>query len=586
MTRRLVWRLFFFFTLVAATVLVVSTVVSWQIFDRFFREQTLAELRSDLIALERMLHADDILNRQEGLQEIVRDFGARLGVRFTVVAPDGRVLADSDENPAQMANHADRPEIRDAFAGLVGVSSRYSPTLKREQLYLALRVREGSETRFVVRASKNLYALNEAVWPLLLELALLTGLLLVIVAIVSWLFARRIGTSLRALQERAERFAAGDLRGHLAEPPVEEFARLARSLNMMATELERRLAELATQKGELEAIFASLDEALILADRDERVLWINAAAGRLFHVSPDTATGKSLIGVLGNRALAAFARAALASETSIEQEIDLLDSEGHILFAHSTPVPGDTQRVLFVFSDLTHLKKLENIRKEFVANVSHELRTPITSIKGYVETLRDGALNDPEAARRFLDIIARQSERLGAIIEDLLALSKIERDAEQGEIVTAPAAILPILTTVAQTFAERAAKRAIRMEISCPDDLVVSVNAPLIEQAVANLVDNAVKYSHDGGTITLAASVERNEVVLSVTDTGIGIPSEHLPRLFERFYRVDKARSRAAGGTGLGLAIVKHIALAHRGSVSVKSEIGKGSTFTITIPLS
>ncbi len=583
MTRKLFWRLFFFLTLAAGTALILSAIVSWRLFDRFTREQTVTELKESLVTLERVLRIEEAYGHGASFGETVRDLGTRLGIRFTVVAPDGAVLADSEEDPSHMANHGDRPEIRDALGGIVGVAARYSPTLKTEQLYVALRVRDGAETRFVIRASKTISSLRESMRPLTADLLFVTVLILCGIFGMSVLIARAISRPITTLQTGAERFAAGDLSSRLPIPETEEFARLARSLNTMASELETRISEITAQKNELEAILSSLDEALVLVDENEQVLRVNAAAGRLFHTTPAEAAGKPLVGVLANKALYEFAREVITARETLEREIDLYDSEGKMLYAHGVPV-ANRPCILLVFTDITRLKKLENIRKEFVANVSHELRTPITAIKGYVETLRDGALDDPAAARNFLDIIARQSNRLGAIIEDLLALSKIERDAEHGEIVKTTSPVKPVLLAVAQTFAERAAKKHITIEVHCEDSLSASLNAPLIEQAVGNLVDNAVTYSHDDGIITIAAREEGNDIVISVTDTGIGIASEHLPRLFERFYRVDKARSRAVGGTGLGLAIVKHIVLAHKGAVSVKSELGKGSTFSIRLP--
>lgn len=587
--RRIFWRVYFFFSLAAAITLILSVIVSGRIFERFILEQTTSELKDSLIALERVLRIEESYERAETIAETIRDFGMRLGIRFTVVSPDGTILADSMEDPSRMANHGDRPEIRDAFGGIVGVASRYSPTLKSEQLYVAIRVQTNNETRFVLRASRTLASLEETMRPFVSDLLFAAILILAGILGASAVVARSFSAPIVSLQREAERVAGGDLLRRLPESDIEEFSRLAHSLNTMAEARERQITELTVQKNELEAILASLDEALVLVDNREQVLRINAAAGKLFHTDPAEAAGKPLVGVLVNKALYEFARQVITTGTATEREIDLYDSEGNLLYARGVPVTGcslDCLCILLVFSDITHLKKLENIRKEFVANVSHELRTPITSIKGYIETLRDGAINDPVAARNFLDIIARQSDRLGAIIEDLLALSKIERDAEHGEIVKTLSPIKPILVAATQPFAERAAKRNITIEILCDETLSVPINAPLIEQAVGNLLDNAVKYSNENGRITVEARSDGTKVVINVTDTGIGIAAEHLSRLFERFYRVDKARSRAAGGTGLGLAIVKHIVLAHGGAVSVKSEMGKGSTFSLHLPLS
>jgi two-component system phosphate regulon sensor histidine kinase PhoR len=237
-----------------------------------------------------------------------------------------------------------------------------------------------------------------------------------------------------------------------------------------------------------------------------------------------------------------------------------------------------------VLNDVTRLRKLERIRSEFVTNVSHELKTPITAIKGYVETLQDGALRDPEEAGRFLGVVARHVDRLNAIIEDLLLLARIEQQEEKAEVALAPGAIEPVLRSAAQACESPAHEKNTEIRVACEPGLEANVNASLLEQAVVNLLDNAVKYSEPGSPIDLGGAREGGEIVISVQDRGCGIAPQHLPRMFERFYRVDKARSRKAGGTGLGLSIVKHIAQAHRGSVSVESAVGKGSIFRIRLP--
>ncbi|HOW52786.1 MAG TPA: ATP-binding protein [bacterium] len=580
MKRRLLWRLLPAFIAVVAVSLFLFSLVAFRIFDNFHLAQITDELRAQIMLAEPNLRA------AADLQQAVQELGERTGTRFTVILPDGTVTADSAEDPAQMANHADRPEVRNAFGGVVGMSTRYSPTLKKDLTYVALRVRTAGETQFVLRAAKPLRGVKEAIRPVFGVILLAALIIAVAAALVSYIVARRMSIPLRHIQEGAEKFAAGELRSRLAVPDTEEFARLARSLNTMAAELDTRIRTITDQRNELQTILTSMDEALIVVGDDETVLRLNRAAGALFHTAVEEAEGKPVVGVVRNRALHEFIREVLATGLSGQREVELYDSDGRVLLTHGTIVPGETRMALLVFSDVTRLKKLENIRKEFVANVSHELRTPITSIKGFVETLRDGAVDDPANARSFLDTIARQSDRLGAIIEDLLALSKIERDTEQGGIARDRANLRPILDAAVQLFRERAAERGIGIVTVCEETLTAPVNAALLEQAIVNLVDNAVKYSSDNGTITLEARRTGNEATISVADTGVGIASEHLPRLFERFYRVDKARSRTVGGTGLGLAIVKHIALAHGGSVSVESEPGKGSTFSLHLPIS
>jgi two-component system phosphate regulon sensor histidine kinase PhoR len=293
--------------------------------------------------------------------------------------------------------------------------------------------------------------------------------------------------------------------------------------------------------------------------------------------------------VVRNPELQNFIEQTLAGSEAVESQVIILneDEERYLQFRGTIlrDATGNKIGTVVVFDDVTRLRKLENMRKDFVANVSHELKTPITSIKGFIETLMDGAINDPEDARRFLDIIARQTHRLNAIIDDLLTLSKIEQQTEKTQIQLQSSPLLPTLTAAAQLCEVRATPKDIRMRIDCSEDLTVSINPPLLEQAVVNLIDNAVKYSPEHGEVMIRALPNDTEVLIQVIDRGCGIEPRYLPRLFERFYRVDKARSRKLGGTGLGLAIVKHIVQAHDGRVTVESTPGTGSVFTIHLPI-
>jgi len=302
----------------------------------------------------------------------------------------------------------------------------------------------------------------------------------------------------------------------------------------------------------------------------------------------ETDQGRSIQETIRSPGLQKFAARTLESKEPVTDEIISYQEGEKYLQAHGTLLRDESNKTvaeLLVFHDITNLKKMENMRKEFVANVSHELKTPITAIKGFVETLKEGAAGDPENLNKFLTIINNHADRLNTIIEDLLILSRIEQSEGTGEVVMVETRIKPVLDSALALNQNKASEKNIKIEVQAPEELKAKINPELIEQAISNLIDNAIKYSETGGIISIKAELAENELVIVVEDHGTGIPKEHLPRIFERFYRVDKARSRNLGGTGLGLAIVKHIVQAHRGRIAVESALGKGSKFFIYLPL-
>jgi len=441
---------------------------------------------------------------------------------------------------------------------------------------------------FLLSAMTAFAAMAWYATPSLVQNIILGWLIVAILfAVVTWLLSRRISRPLEDMRRVAERIARGDLEARVARPDSEELGNLARTLNQMAAQLGERLSTITRQRNEQETVLASMVEGVLAVDRDERILHLNHAAARLLDLAPEQARGRSIQEAVRNRDLQAFIGATLAGTGSAEGEIVIYGNEERFLQLHGTALTdsaGHNIGALIVLSDITRLKRLETIRRDFVANVSHELKTPITALKGCVETLSDTRPMDPVENSRFLAMMTRQAARMEALVEDLLSLSRIEFDAERGQVQLEPAPVADVLRRAANNFEEQAEHNKIILTVACPEDLTASIHAALLEQAVGNLIDNAVKYSGDGTRVLVSAKLNGNDVEISVADQGPGIEKKHLDRIFERFYRVDQARSRALGGTGLGLAIVKHIALAHHGTVGVTSAIGQGSTFTIIIP--
>ncbi len=424
------------------------------------------------------------------------------------------------------------------------------------------------------------------------HISLMAAAIAMLVLIIGWILSRRICDPLETIKRGAESLADGNLETRMHVAGSYEMVSLAESLNRMADEIQRRMNAQQAQRNEREAVFSSMAEGVIAVDLDERIIHMNTAASRLFDAPRDTVRGRSIQEVVRNRDLQVFARECVKSAEPIETEISLPTMIGKDLIhlqAHGTVLrdaEGHRMGALIVLNDVTRLRRLENVRKDFVANVTHELKTPITTIRGFVETLRDGAAEVPDQRDRFLEIIERQVIRLETLISDLLLLARLEHDDSTPDITRERQAVRPILKEAIELAESRAARKEMQLALDCAEDLKADLNASLAEQAVLNLIDNAINHSEQGSQVKIRAGRKDDVLAIAVQDEGRGIESVHLARLFERFYRVDPGRSRQMGGTGLGLSIVRHVALLHGGTVDVESALGLGSTFTIRIPIS
>lgn len=587
--KRLIWQIFPPFLLIILIALVSMTWLFTMALNAFSRAEARRGLEAQGILAVHQVRTILTDGNPDVLDALSKTLGQQSGTRLTIILPGGDVIADSEESPQRMENHADRPEVSQALKGEIGETTRYSNTLQQEMMYVALPVDVESEVIASVRVSLPLASITRTLQTVVYQIVN-SGIAIAIAAgLVSLWLARRLSQPLEEMKQGAERFAGGELDKRLPNYPGEELGALAEAMNQMAAQLNERIATEVRQRNEQEAVLASMIEGVLAVDHQEKILRLNQAAARLFDIDQTESIGRKIHESVRTPELQQFITESLASAVSIEADMTLFSQgEERSLQAHGTPLcDADGRKIgaLIVVNDVTRLRRLENLRRDFVANVSHELKTPITAIKGAVETMLGGAKDDPQDSQQFLEIAARQADRLNAIIEDLLALSRLERDAEAEGIVRTETSLLPILESALQSCSRNAESKKIQVKLFCSEQLKARINPALLEQAVINLVDNAIKYSDVEKIVSVEGWQDHDQVKIKVQDRGHGIPQEHLPRLFERFYRVDTARSRAVGGTGLGLAIVKHIAQAHAGEVSVHSTFGEGSVFTISLPV-
>jgi two-component system phosphate regulon sensor histidine kinase PhoR len=584
--RRLAWQLYPSYLLL---LLLVLLAISWQLshaLQDVLYQRTSADLEARAQLIKEQLR-DPLNSAQQGqLKPLVERLGRRSETRVTIIRRDGLVLADSHKNVAAMDNHSQRPEIIEALAKGRGQSIRFSDTLAGPLMYVAFPLSRDGEVVATLRTAVSVSEINAGLDAIYRQLLFGGGLVALIFVPVTWFFSHRFSRPLAQMTMAAQRLSAGERDVPLAETGSAETRRLARALNRMAAELTDQLQREVDHRGEIEAILGCMVEGLLVVDNREQVIRINAAAAGLFGISAESEPNKPIQELIRHAELQRFVARALAAEGPLEEELMILGLHKRHLHVQAAPLTGNQEQrlgVLIVLHDLTRLKQLEAVRRDFVASVSHELKTPITAIRGAVETLLDEEEID-QASQQFLQIIFKQSERLNALVEDLLDLSRIEEGVSSGDWELRQEKLLPLLEGAKGACESLMAQQQAEVKIHCSQQLVARINAQLLEQAIINLLSNAIKYSDSSQAVILRAEETNDKLIIAVQDFGIGIESKHLPRLFERFYRVDQARSRKLGGTGLGLAIVKHIAYAHCGEVDVSSTLGQGSTFRIILP--
>jgi two-component system phosphate regulon sensor histidine kinase PhoR len=510
---------------------------------------------------------------------------AASNVRVTVINADGQVLADSQSDPSTMENHAGRPEIRDAFAKGDGQSIRHSVTINRDLLYYAVRLLSAGAPPVVLRFALPLQTVDQVIGEFRRRLWLASFVMLLVTGTVSLLISRSFSDRVDRLTKFSLRVAEGDFRPIEADRTGDTLDSLAVSLNQTAAQLDHTIRTLTEERNLSSAILGSMVEGVAVVNASERLLFSNGGFAEILGLDVPPKSGSALVEVVRQTELIEAVRGVLKGEPRVETEIVTGTLRQHFFAVTVASVrASETSGAVIVLHDITELRKLERVRRDFVANVSHELRTPLTAIQGFAETLLAGAIDDPQNRLHFLEIILEHSRRLARLTEDLLMLSKM--DADRLELEIRRLSVSQFVESCIETTQRPAAEKDLRISVNLQQPLPdIAADRRRLAEVLQNLLDNAMQYTPSGGQIMISASANGTEIIFTVSDTGIGIPRADQSRIFERFYRVDVARSREVGGTGLGLSIAKHLVEVHGGRIWVESEVGQGSQFHFTVPI-
>ncbi|MFH2093385.1 MAG: ATP-binding protein [Pseudomonadota bacterium] len=593
--RKLIWQIFPSFLIITLLSLTAVTLYSTSHIKTVFLDNLDKELTIRTKILQNKFidilksNSDQIIQPDQMLRidQQCKEIGKETGTRVTVVLPSGVVVGDSFGDIQVMENHMQRPEINQALKKIKGISIRYSATLDKNMMYVALPVLDNNTPIGVIRTAVSIRAIDQNIKTIRNNIFLVLVMTTLAAAIVSLYVTRRITRPIEEMKKGAAQFANGKLDVRLAVPSSEELSELAVTMNQMAENLDEKIKAFKHRSMELEAVHGSMLEGVIAIDKDERIITVNSAAAKIFDFPAAQLKTRYILEVARNVEFQSFIQRALATHEPVEDDIILKEKESLVLNIHSTAL-YDTNRqrmgTLIMFHDITRIRRLETMHKDFAANVSHELKTPLTTIKGFIETLQEMLVSkDTKQSEYFLNIIDKNVNRMIDLINDLLALSRLERLEGTG-IRFEQQPLHALLQAAIHMCQSGISEKQIQVSIDCPEELIVKVDPGLMEQAMINLVDNAVKYSPQNSHIMISARLKENRINIVIQDQGCGIDQDHLPKIFNRFYRVDKSRSRHEGGTGLGLAIVKHIVQYHQGTIVVQSVKNQGTCFKISLP--
>lgn len=579
-------KLFIYFGIVFIVGMLISSLLSFSV----IKKEVDLNIKNQMITDVKLVSKIIELEKKQGVNDYSFDISSRIkeitDARFTLIEKDGKVVFDSEVDINTMENHSDRIEFREALKGKLGISSRFSETLNKDFLYVAYPVIENTGINLVVRLSKPLTDIKSLILKTQQELfgAFLIGL--IISLIMGYSVAVYISRPLKKITATANNIATGDFSEQLYYRGNDEIKDLTLSFNKMAKKLGKTVGELKHRNSNMSSILDNVVSGIIAVDKDEKVLFMNKAAAEYIGIKKPGNEGQFAIKAIRDNGLDEFIKYLIRNQGLSIEEMKFSRNEHKQFIVNGNPMYGDDKEnpygYIIVIHDITEIKRLENIRTDFVANVSHELKTPLTSIIGFAETLKNGGIDDKATEENFLGIILEEADRLQKLIDDILSLSEIESKKIANE---QKFSVSQSIQEVVFMLERQAIDKSQTLKFN--DDtsgVLLNANRNQFKQMLINLVENAIKYTPEKGFVEVTLKVFDNEILIEVEDNGIGIPNESIDRIFERFYRVDKARSRELGGTGLGLSIVKHIVQILNGKISVKSELGEGTKFTIGIP--
>ena len=585
---RILWKIY---TVFVAIILLAAVIVSSGV-SRLLEQKTLGEVKQTL-EVRTLLLSNLILpclgeEVSPSLQSMIKRLGHETHTRFTLIGVRGVVLADSDKNPVLMDNHARRPEVLDSLHYGFGLATRFSDSLQTEMMYLARPIRDQQKLLGYARASLPLILIQERISESRKAIIFGVGIVTLIALLFGFILARHFIRPLLEMTRMAEAMAAGDFGQRLNICRQDEIGRLGQAFNSMAEKSLARIETINTDRAKLNAILTGMVEGVVAVDRDEKIIHMNQAAALLLQVDNHKSLGQPIWEVTRLHDLCSVLNDARKSDSELKKSMNIsYGVRERVVDMHAAPLKNGSQETvgaMVVLLDVSELRHLEIVRRDFVTNASHELKTPITAIRAMVETMIDDSENMSEEIRiSFLNKISNQSLRLSAIIVDLMALSRFELQPDQvhNHVVD----LGDLVKSLVQGLKLAAEEKSLILEyIEADESLRITSDEESLGQAITNLLDNAIKYTPQGGHITARLYKTGEEAIIEVEDTGIGIEPQDKERIFERFYRVDKARSRELGGTGLGLAIVRHIVMANRGRIEVESQPGSGSTFRLIFP--